>query len=156
LIKFLRVPNLNQKLDFQRHIINPLLSGKEDATRNLRILLNAVCLRRKLSILEGPKATYQTQTVILSLSERDMYSRILQSSLEEIDSAISSKSSSKAYSIILRAILRTRMLCDHGTHCETTSTSRLATPAMENENTLASLLEGDEGMFLPVATLSGR
>jgi hypothetical protein len=85
--------------------------------------------------------------VTLSPEERKIYDEILRSSLEEIDNAISSRSSGKAYSSILRAILRTRMLCDHGTNLETASTSRLTTPAMENEDTLASLLEGDEGII---------
>jgi SWI/SNF-related matrix-associated actin-dependent regulator of chromatin subfamily A3 len=146
LISFLKVPHLDQKADFQRHIIAPLLSGKEDSTHNLCILLNAMCLRRNISLLRGPKARYQTQTVVLSPYERMIYNEILQSSLEEIDNAISSRSSGKTYSSILRAILRTRMLCDHGTHRETTSKSQLATPAMDNEDTLATLLEGDEGM----------
>jgi SWI/SNF-related matrix-associated actin-dependent regulator of chromatin subfamily A3 len=146
LISFLKVPHLDQKAGFQKHIIAPLLLGKEDSTRNLRILLNAMCLRRNISLVQGPKARYQTQTVVLSPTERMMYNEILQSSLEEINNTISSRSYSKAYSSIPRAILCTRMLCDHGTHRKTTSKSRLATPAMDNEDTLATLLEGDEGM----------
>jgi SWI/SNF-related matrix-associated actin-dependent regulator of chromatin subfamily A3 len=147
LIRFLRVPHLDRKADFQKLIITPLFTGKQDCTLNLRVLLNAMCLRRKMSLLKLPKTQYQTQMVTLSPEEREFYSDILKKSLDEIDNAISSKSSGKAYSSVLRAILCTRMLCNHGTLRETASKSRLATPSMDNEDTLASLQEGDEGMY---------
>jgi SNF2 family DNA or RNA helicase len=100
-----------------------------------------------MSLLKLPKTQNQTQMVNLSTEERALYDDILQKSLDEIDNAISSKSSGKAYSSVLRAILRTRMICDHGTFRETTSKSPLATPSMDNEDTLASLQEGDEGKY---------
>ena len=146
LIQFLRVPYLDKKAEFKRHIISPLLTGEPESTLNLRVLLDAMCLRRMMSSLNLPKAQYQTQRVTLSPEERMVYGDILQSSLDEIDNAISSKSSATAYSSILRAILRTRMLCDHGTFLRTASRSRLATPSMNNEDILAALQEGDGGI----------
>lgn len=102
-----------------------------------------------MSILKLPQTQYQTQSVELSPGERRLYGEILQSSLAEIDSAISNKSSDKAYSSILQAILRTRMLCDHGTFRDTTSKSRLATLVMDDKSALSSLQEGDEGTTFP-------
>jgi len=139
------VPHLHRRADFQRHIISPLLTGQPDCTLNLRLLLDAVCLRRLMSLMKLPQTQYQTQMVELSAEERSLYENILQSSMQDIDTMISSKSSGKAYSSILRAILRTRMLCDHGTFQQKKSKSRLTTPSMDDESTLASLQEGDEG-----------
>jgi len=147
LIRFLQIPHLEDKIEFQTHIIAPLLLGGEDSTRNLRILLNTICLRRNISLLDGPKAQYQTQSVVLSPEERQLYDEILQNSLKEFDNAISSRSSSKAYSIILKAILGTRMLCNFGTICKTINNSRLIDPTLDSEDTLVCLLEGDQGMI---------
>jgi SNF2 family DNA or RNA helicase len=100
-----------------------------------------------MSLLNLPETRYQTQRVTQSLEERNLYDEILQKSREEIELAVSSKNSGTAYSSILRAILRTRMLCDHGTFLNTANKNRLASPSINNENILAELQEGDGGIF---------
>lgn len=147
LLQFLRVPFLKRKADFKRHVISPLLTGKPDSALNLRLLLNAICLRRMMSLLKLPETRYQTQRVTQSPEERNLYDEILQKSREEIEFAVSSKNSETAYVSILRAILRTRMLCDQGTFLNIATKSRLASSLIDNGNILAELQEGDRGIF---------
>lgn len=153
-MQFLRVPFLDRKADFKRHIISPLLTGKSESTLNLRLLLDAICLRRMMSILNLPETRYQTQRVTQSPEERNLYDEILQKSREEIELAVSSKNSGTAYSSILRAILRTRMLCDHGTFLKAASKSRLVSPSIDNGDILSELQEGDRGISLKLLRLS--
>lgn len=153
-MQFLRVPFLDRKVDFKRLIISPLLTGKPESTLNIRRLLDAVCLRRMIGLLELPKAQYQTQPITLSPNERYIYDEILQKSLEEIELAVCTKSPGTAYGSIMRAILRTRMLCDHGTYLGTTSKSGTASPSTDNEDSLAELQEGDRGTFPKYSLLS--
>lgn len=144
LVRLLRVPGFENKAMFQRFIVSPLRKGIPNSTMNLRLLLNSICLRRLSSSLNGPKITYRVQELNLSIEERQTYEKILEDSNEEIEEAISTRTSFAAYSIILRAILRTRMLCDHGTFRRTPGTSRLGTPSTEEE-VLACIQDGDEG-----------
>ncbi|OBT69919.1 hypothetical protein VE03_00430 [Pseudogymnoascus sp. 23342-1-I1] len=150
LIRILRVPELESRSTFQKYIISPLATGMPRSSRNLRLLLNSVCLRRLVTIMNLPAVTYQVQRLDLSPGEKQLYEDILESSSQEIEEAISSKKSSAAYSSILRAILRTRMLCNHGTFRRPPGTSRLGTPLIENKDILASIQDGDEEIDLAI------
>lgn len=77
-----------------------------------------------------------------------MYDKILADSAEEIEQAMSTKTSFAAYSILLKAILRTRMLCNHGIHQKVSYSSRLGTPSNEKQEILAVMQEGDEGLHI--------
>jgi SWI/SNF-related matrix-associated actin-dependent regulator of chromatin subfamily A3 len=145
LMQFLWVPFLDRKADFHRSIIAPLMTGKPEYILNLRLLLDAMCLRRMMSLLNLPKTHYQTQHVTQSPEEKALYAEILQNSRKEINLAVSSNNSITAYGSILRTILRTRMLCDHGRFLKTANKSRPASPFLDNRDTLAELQEGDSG-----------
>lgn len=93
-----------------------------------------------------PETHYQTQFVDLSLDERNLYEDILQKSVEEIDDAVSNKSSTKTYNSILRAILCTRMIYNQGTLHETASRCQLE--KLEGGYSLTAMQDGDEGMLI--------
>lgn len=145
LVKLLRIPEFEKKAIFQKFIVSPLRTRFPNSTNNLRLLLNSICLRRLSKILEIPDVTYRIQSLDLSEKERSIYEKILENSSKDIEQAISTKTSVAAYSIILKAILRTRMLCNEGTHQRVSSASRLGTPWKEKEEILVIMQEGDEG-----------
>src|SRR4051794_3165764 len=56
LVRFLRISPLDKVATFRKHIIHPLKSGEPDCLRNLRLLLDCVCLRRTKDLLGLPES----------------------------------------------------------------------------------------------------
>jgi SWI/SNF-related matrix-associated actin-dependent regulator of chromatin subfamily A3 len=115
LIMFLRVTPFDSNTMFRKHISDPLLTDRQNGDRNLRLLLGSLCLRRTRSLLKLPDAKDQIILLNLSEAERSSYDDIIEESRRRIDDFISSKSITKAYNGIFQAILRLRLLCNHGT-----------------------------------------
>ena len=116
LVKFLRIPQLDTTTVFRKHVIFPMENGHGDHLRNLRLLLDSICLRRTKDLLDLPEPIETLQWVQLSPTEEEIYARIGEEAKLEIESAISVYKTTKAYSSILRALLRLRILCNNGTY----------------------------------------
>ena len=115
LIRVLRVVPFDSNANFRQYISEPLLTDREAGGQNLRLLLRSMCLRRTRNLLDIPKPEDQTITLFLSTEERGMYSQIIEDTKRKIDDFISSRSITKAYNGVFHAILRLRLLCNHGT-----------------------------------------
>lgn len=116
LVKFLRIPQLDDTTVFRKYVIFPVEKGHGDHLRNLRLLLDSICLRRTKDLLDLPEPIETLQWIQLSPTEEEIYARIGEEAKLEIESAISVHKTTKAYSSILRALLRLRILCNNGTY----------------------------------------
>ncbi|KAL8707591.1 MAG: hypothetical protein Q9220_007432, partial [cf. Caloplaca sp. 1 TL-2023] len=74
---------------FQHYILDPLISKCEDPCRNLRALLQKVCLRRAKEGHSNIKATEHTLTLKMSSMERNLYDSTLERTKIELDMRIS-------------------------------------------------------------------
>ncbi|KAK2792535.1 hypothetical protein FQN51_001653 [Onygenales sp. PD_10] len=107
----------SSRKNFANYIIQPFFSAAEDgSSRNLRILLQSLCLRRTS---QTGASTVRVQTRLVSLmltcEEKIHYDHILASAKTEIDAVVSSKSSVQKFTRLFVALNRLRMLCNHGT-----------------------------------------
>ena len=146
LFRFLRISPFDRKAQFQRHVAGPILAGEPDGARNFRLILESICLRRTKALLHLPDADHRTFELALSEEEKARYADIIAQSRETIDEAISSKSTTKAYNGILQAILRLRLLCNHGTLERQEKATPPRTPSLENDEELLRLQQGDEAI----------
>ncbi|KAK2745993.1 hypothetical protein FQN55_005815 [Onygenales sp. PD_40] len=107
----------SSRKNFANYIIQPFFSAAEDdSSRNLRILLQSLCLRRTS---QTGASTVRVQTRLVSLmltcEEKIHYDHILASAKTEIDAVVSSKASVQRFTRLFVALNRLRMLCNHGT-----------------------------------------
>lgn len=116
LVKFLRIPLLDTMPNFRRHVIRPIELGQGDYLRNLRLLLDSMCLRRTKGLLNLPEPIERLFWIQLSPEEDQMYTRIGDKARMEIDNAICGRKTTKAYSTVLQILLQLRSLCNVGTH----------------------------------------
>ena len=123
LIKFLRVSPFNETAAFRKHFTDPLKLGDKTGLQNLHLFLGSICLRRTKVSLAMPDLTDEDRILDLSRGEWEMYNEIREQSKQEVSDAIFSKGASKAYYTVLRAILRLRLLCNHGTFGRTSTQS---------------------------------
>ncbi|KAJ6007434.1 helicase [Penicillium herquei] len=114
LISFLRVPYLSEPEMFRTHIINP--AYHDDSTRfdNLRLLLGCICLRRTKDTghLADPK--FEVIRLNMSPSETQAYNEIVERHREAMDRSVSTCNSAAASHHIFQALLKLRLLCNHG------------------------------------------
>ena len=77
--------------------------------------MKSICLRRTKATLNLPDLAETEVLLDLSGEERTQYALVLKESKEAIDASISNRAIKKAYNGLFHAILRLRLLCDHGT-----------------------------------------
>jgi hypothetical protein len=121
LTRFLKVEPFHEKSSkaaFRRYIVDPLFSADEDPCRNLRLLLQSICLRRKTQNQSNLTATYELVPLSLSYMERSLYDMILKQAEMEMDMLVSTSSCIQNYTKLFTVILRLRMLCDLGQFCK--------------------------------------
>lgn len=117
LIKFLRIPSVDDASQFRAHITNKVQPSKRNPApdfENLRILLGAVCLRRNNTILPLHQPKEYTYELDFSSNERRDYSGILYAFKEAIKAAVNENKSAKAHQTVLDGLLRLRMFCNNG------------------------------------------
>lgn len=146
LVKFLHITPFNSNANFRKHITEPLITGHRDCDQNLRRLLGSICLRRTNNLLELADTISETVILDLSVEEEALYSRIIEDSKRAIDDSISSKSVVKAYNGVFQAILRLRLLCNHGTIHQNLNQIPFSGLAVDSDRTLSLLQEGSEGI----------
>jgi len=121
LVRFLKVEPFDgewSKAAFRRHVLDPLFSSDVDPFRNLRLLLQSVCLRRTTQNQSDLAVTYESVTLDLSTMERSTYDKILEQTKKDLDTHVSGGSSIQKYAILFTLILRLRMFCDQGHFCK--------------------------------------
>lgn len=143
LVTFLRVPLLDDLAMFRKHIEGRRESAHTVAKtnyRNLRYLLESICLRRcTLSILPSLGVSFTENRPYLSDVERRGYNELSILCDRYIKAAVNSRSAGAKNKLIMIAILKLRMFCNTG----------LFSP-------MESLLNGiqDEGYFKPDELIS--
>ncbi|EAT84988.1 hypothetical protein SNOG_07522 [Parastagonospora nodorum SN15] len=73
LVKFLKVPVLDDLALFRKQITTPVVSNVSGRFTNLRRLLEAICLRRTKALLNLPEPVTETELLELSAPESTMY-----------------------------------------------------------------------------------
>ncbi|XRM42290.1 hypothetical protein ABZX51_005515 [Aspergillus tubingensis] len=119
LVSFLKIPPFENRSQtkFKEYIIDPLFSGGNDPSQNLRLLLRSLCLRRTKQ--GGHSITVNTVVVklLLSAAERTAYNEILDETKHEMDTLVSSNLGARKYTKLFTAMHRLRVLCVQGTAC---------------------------------------
>ncbi|KAJ5520813.1 hypothetical protein N7463_001266 [Penicillium fimorum] len=116
LVKFLRVPVLDDSSTFRRFITGTSLAGNTPKPKhdNLRVLLGSICLRRNTSILSELGVSFQVHRPVLSASESRAYRALETACKERIKAAVSFKRGKGEPRIVLTAILLLRIFCNTG------------------------------------------
>ncbi|KAJ5716588.1 hypothetical protein N7493_008499, partial [Penicillium malachiteum] len=124
LISFLRVPYLSEPEMFRTHIIKP--AYHDDSTRfdNLKVLLGCICLRRTRETGDLPDPTFEVIRVNLSPSETQAYNDIVEYQREQSDRSVSTCNSAAGSHHIFQALLKLRLLCNHGVYKKAISPTR--------------------------------
>lgn len=98
---------------FSKYIVDPLFLANEDPYRNLRLLLQSVCLRRTQNHSNLP-ATYQQVTLTLSPLEKAHYDKVLEETKKKMDMLVNTGSPLQKYAQLFTVMLRLRRLCNLG------------------------------------------
>lgn len=117
LVKFLRIPSVDDASQFRAHITNKVQPSKMNPTpdfENLRVLLSAVCLRRNNTILPLHQPKEHTYELVFSSDERRDYNGILHAFNKAIRAAVNENKGAKAHQTVLNGLLRLRMFCNNG------------------------------------------
>jgi SWI/SNF-related matrix-associated actin-dependent regulator of chromatin subfamily A3 len=119
---------------FEKHIVEPIRSNTEfkDSLRNLRLLLQAICLRRTETELSLPPTVIEEVPVHLNGDEMAIYQNIITKCQTQFDKIAGAKSDKKRYGVLFTTVLNLRRLCNHGTILPNLSS--------DSENTLANEL----------------
>lgn len=145
LVRFLRVQFLEQPSAFRKNISKPVERGEPEGIFKLRGLLRAICLRRTNDILHLPQPKEKEYILDLSAEEDNEYRAIADCYREDVDRAVSSLNTTAAYNGILQAILRLRLLCNHGTY-QGSSQKANSTSSPEQDEVLALLQQSDNAI----------
>lgn len=118
LIRFLRVPLLDNPSTFKRYIAGrkKTVGGlpKPDY-RHLKLLLDSVCLGRRISsIFPNLGINYVECRPSMSLSERQAYDELAMNCSQSIKEAVNHASGTSKIVLILKAILKLRTFCNTG------------------------------------------
>lgn len=114
LVSFLKVPVLKNPPTFHKFIASPATSSSKDRFKNLRILLESICLRRTREILPLKQPISHVREVSLTPSERQAYNNLVQEGKKEIDMIVSRRSKKKMNAVVLQSILSLRLFCNNG------------------------------------------
>ena len=115
LVRFLRVPFVSTPQEFRRNFVQPIEAGSGRGFENPRTLLKCICIRRTKDLLQLPDHQVVQYELQLSPAEKSRYSQILASHKKAIDDTVCGRKTSEAYRTIFQALLKLRMLCNHGT-----------------------------------------
>ncbi|KAF5577105.1 DNA repair recombination RAD5C [Fusarium pseudoanthophilum] len=115
LVSFLKVPVLEHAPTFHKFIANPVTSSSSrDRFKNLRTLLETICLRRTREILPLKRPVTYVREVLLTDSERQEYNNLIQEGRTQLDMITSRHSQRKVSSVVLQSILKLRLFCNNG------------------------------------------
>ncbi|KAK8029776.1 hypothetical protein PG993_011067 [Apiospora rasikravindrae] len=121
LLAFLRVHSLNTKVQFDKHVANPIRNQTPDAFGRLRDLVNATCLRRTKAtaglVFQLPSRLDEVHSITLDAEDQQLCS-LFQKKAEELASHrnIQRPGTGSSGRNILALITILRRICDHGRH----------------------------------------
>ena len=117
LTRFLHTPILGETIQFRRHITNKVQPPQQDQPsdfRNLRTLLNSICLRRDKTVLPNSGFDEEICEICLTEEEWSEYDRIGNRCIHDLDLAVSGHNATKSHTTVLHTILKLRLLCNNG------------------------------------------
>ena len=111
LISFLR-----RKKEFHKHVAKPIEENKGgDPVKNLRLILQSLCLRRTKELINLPEPKEIIYDVHLSLDEKSLYDMVKERAKYQIEDAISSARGPGAEKAVMQMVMCLRRICNHGT-----------------------------------------
>ncbi|KAL2843330.1 SNF2 family N-terminal domain-containing protein [Aspergillus pseudoustus] len=118
LVRFLRVPQLDSPAAFRKHITKGSVTARgvrKPNYANLKVLLAAVCLRRKMStVFPALGGTFITHRPSFSDAERKVYDELVLACDRQLKAAVNLPSLRGENRLVLTAKLRLRMFCNTG------------------------------------------
>lgn len=138
LLSFLRPEYFGTVKEFRRFLLPNFRNDEGDPYKNIRLLLDSICLRRPKDILEIPPTHERLLELDFSPSELTLYDQMKASMLRSIDQPVYQRSSAcKAFGLF-QMNLRLRRVCNHGTY-EKDPTSTQSRLAFDQEQHLTSI-----------------
>ena len=151
LLRFLRIEPYcwkNPNAIFKSTIMDSFFNDPKDPCRNLRILLQSICLRRTSQRHSTLTSTCEIIRLNLSAAERQRYDSKLEQVKRDMDDVVSSGRQAQRYTKLFTLILRLRMLCNHGTHSLTSSLSPSRSETPEPSMISELQIEDDTGCHI--------
>jgi SNF2 family DNA or RNA helicase len=136
LVSFLKVPILENPATFRNFITRPIQSNSGTRFKNLRTLLESICLRRTKELLNLPEPVPQTQRLAFTPLEHAEYNKLLQNCRIDIDRAVSGHRRGTINSTFLESLLKLRLYCNNGSVAGT----------LDDDETLALLQQQDRNL----------
>jgi len=116
LVTFLRIPLLQRKAEFQKYVTKPIEDSRGgDPSRNLRLLLQSICLRRTKELINLPEPEEITYDVHLSRDETTLYRAIEERARHQMEEVISNSEAPGTGKAVLQMVMNLRRICNHGT-----------------------------------------
>ncbi|KAK8015050.1 hypothetical protein PG990_008346, partial [Apiospora arundinis] len=141
LVAFLRIPLLENALTFQRFIVNQSKQGAKSRFKNLRTLLESICLRRTKEVIGLADPIQETRELMLTPFERDQYNELLRKYDALIDMGVSGHSSKRGSTAKVQSFLKLRLFCNNGMLLDGTSSQGL-----DPDETLTYLQQIDQAV----------
>ena len=114
ILQFLQVYPFDSPPSFAHEIADWIRCGDEKGMQRLRLLVNAICLRRTKDCLGLPPRKNEREDVELGAEEMDLYEICKKSTVELIEVAIREDGKLKSFATVVQLILRLRQICSHG------------------------------------------
>ncbi|KAK8084665.1 hypothetical protein PG997_005936 [Apiospora hydei] len=148
IVKFLKVPCLENLTVFNKHITRILSQGSsEHGYDNLKQLLGSICLRRNRSIISGPGYCTEVARPEFSQAERENYRSLEFRVRHAVMTAERSTGSKHAHHKIMEALLRLRMFCNTGLEAvSSAAASGASTFSLQPDEILAMLQQAGQAM----------
>ena len=115
LFQFLRVYPFSDPKVFDSQISQPWKIGNPQAVAKLKILVNAITLRRSKAVVELPMRKDEIHHLEFGPAELQLYNEAKSRTIAQLDQAMSEGSSrSSLYLNVLQWINELRIICNHG------------------------------------------
>jgi SWI/SNF-related matrix-associated actin-dependent regulator of chromatin subfamily A3 len=140
LVAFLGMPILKDPTTFRKYIDGSSNSSKlkgQNDFKNLRLLLESICLRRSKTILPLFGLKMEERRVQFSTREREQYRLLELKFRRAIDMAVSGHHNKETHQRVIEWLLRLRLFCNNGLTYESDKSSTLP----RNPDELLSLLQ---------------
>lgn len=95
-------------------MLNQARHGSRNSFKNLKLLLNSICLRRTKDVAGMSDPVVQTRILSLNQTERQNYMRLLDQLRTHVDMDISGYTTSGESTRMLQGILKLRLFCNNG------------------------------------------
>lgn len=117
LIKFLRIKPFDEKNGFAQFILSPFKNADPEILPKLRLLVDSITLRRQKDKIDLPRRTDKIVKLEFTPDERKLYDHFARTATATVNAVTGDRNrlGGKVYVHILRAILRLRLICAHGT-----------------------------------------